>query len=83
MDIELNFYGQKKGDIIYMYMVGVIFCIIGFVFLFLVWKEVLCIYRTPFPLFCNGDKRFAEIVDKKEENYKTRSILKDIGYEKK
>lgn len=41
--------------------------------LYLAYKEILCVYRNPFPLFANGTKKFSEIQKKP-----TRSILKDI-----
>ena len=41
-----------------------------------VLHEVICIYKNPFPLFKNKDKRFGEI-----DKYQTRSILKDIHYD--
>lgn len=40
------------------------------------WKEVLCVYRNPFPLFCGGDKRFRDI-----RKSPTRSMLRDLGRE--
>lgn len=48
------------------------------VFLYLSIHELICVYRNPFPLFCNEDKRFGEIFVDKEKEYKTRSILKDM-----
>lgn len=60
-------------------MLGVIvICVIPIIItlfiLYSAWKEVLCVFRNPFPVFQNGDKRFSEI-----EKHVTRSILKDIG----
>lgn len=54
-------------------IIGVIFIIIIFFILYFTGKEILCVYRNPFPVFHNGDKRFRDI-----KKYKTRSILKDI-----
>lgn len=51
-------------------------------FLSLSVYELLCVYRNPFPLFHNGDRRLGEILKDKSKTYKTRSILKDIGYGK-
>lgn len=57
--------------------------LIVFILIFLGIKEIICTYRNPFPLFRNGDKRFSEILLDKTKDYKTRSILKDIKYDKK
>lgn len=54
-----------------------------FILIFLGIHEIICTYRNPFPLFRNGDKRFSEILKDKTKDYKTRSILKDINYDKK
>lgn len=54
-------------------IIGILFVAIALLILYCAWKEVLCIYRNPFPVFHNGDKRFSEI-----KKYMTRSILKDI-----
>lgn len=51
-------------------------------FIFIAIYELLCVYRNPFPLFQNGDKRLGEILNDKNKSYKTRSILKDMGYGK-
>ncbi len=48
------------------------------IFIYLSLYELVCVYRNPFPLFHNGDKRFGEVFADKTKNFKTRSILKDV-----
>lgn len=55
-----------------------VFAVIFIIFIYLSVHELLCVYRNPFPLFHNGDKRFGEVLADKTKNIKTRSILKDI-----
>lgn len=55
-------------------IIGGLCAIFALFILYFAWKEVLCVYRNPFPVFHNGDKRFREI-----EKCTTRSILKDMG----
>lgn len=52
-------------------------------FLYLSLHELICVYRNPFPLFHNGDDRLSEVLNNKNINYKTRSILKDMRYDTK
>lgn len=66
-----------------MIILGLIILLVGLLLIYFVWREVICIYRNPFPLFHNGDKRFSEIVKYKGKKYVTRSVLKDSGYETK
>ncbi len=54
---------------------GIIFILIGCVFIYTAFIEVLCNYRNPLPLFQDKGKRFNEIKIKK-----TRSIAEDIKY---
>lgn len=47
-------------------------------FIYFSVHELLCVYRNPFPLFHNGDKRFGEVLADRTKDFKTRSILRDI-----
>lgn len=62
-------------------LVGVVVFVIIVVGLGLSIYELICVYRNPFPVFRNSDKRLAEIYKDKNRSYKTRSILKDMNYD--
>lgn len=62
---------------------GIVFAGIVSLLLYFAIREMFCKYRNPDPLFCNGDKRFKEIIENKDKDYKTRSFLKDIYYDQK
>ncbi|MCH5343385.1 MAG: hypothetical protein J1E64_05040 [Acetatifactor sp.] len=55
---------------------GIVFLVVAISLIYAAFSEMICIYRNPFPLFRNKDKRFGEI-----DKYKTRSILKDMKYD--
>lgn len=64
-----------------LYVIGFItVLLISGIFSFLFIDEAICSYRNPYPLFHNGDKKIKELLKNKEKEYKTRSILDDIGY---
>lgn len=55
--------------------------VLAFIFIIFIGlsvHELLCVYRNPFPLFHNGDKRFSEVLADRNKDFKTRSILRDI-----
>lgn len=57
-------------------ILGVVILVISITLFLGVLNEVICIYKNPFPLFRNKDKRFGEIAKRT-----TRSILKDMYYD--
>lgn len=61
------------------FIIGLLIVLFIFaVFIYLSLHELLCVHKNPFPLFHNGDKRFSEVFADKTNDFKTRSILKDI-----
>ncbi len=61
------------------FIIGLLIVLFIFtIFIYLSLHELLCVYRNPFPLFHNGDKRFGEVFADKTKDFKTRSILKDV-----
>ena len=57
-------------------ILGVVILAIPIMLVLGVLNEVICIYKNPFPLFRNKDKRFGMI-----NKHITRSILKDMHYD--
>lgn len=54
--------------------------LVSSVFIGLSVNEAICSYRNPYPLFTdNSDKKFNELLKDKNKQYKTRSILEDLG----